>query len=743
MINLEDKNMKNSFSIVIALLALAVGCDKTVLTEQTTSQEESKPVVKTRIFAKVNEPETKSIVEVNGMTGKYVWEDSETISVYDGTSLLTFTEENKDLGIFSTLETPSGDLLYSVSPADAVSSPTSSTYTLTLKEEYTGYTSNTSNAIMVAGLPSDRGADKVFTFQHVAGLMRFTYENIPVGTTALRFSTSDKKINGAFSVAGTSVELLQTEATGTTSTKLTLPSAVSSPNTSMVFYVPVPTGDYTDFSVALLNGGDVVDGTSKTMTRNFTVSKGSIVNTPVITLNRVGSSDYVKITSSGDLEDGDYLIVYESGKVALDGSLDAIDAQGNYVDVTISDSKITATDSMNSIAFTYNSSDKTLRSKSGYYIGRTATSNGMNTSESTKYENTITFSSGNAVITSSGGPILQFYSTSGQERFRYYASTQKSIALYKKVTTPSGVQLSVPQNLGVDAANKRVSWRAVSGAASYTVTVNGNKTTGVTETYKDFVIEDGFYDVTVVACSGSASPLDSYAATLNAAKFGDPTLDPPAGFTTGTITNSSIVLNWEAVTNATKYYCSISPADAEPQYVFSNSVTFTGLTKDETYTISVIAIDETGKYSSSSVSTADPIDATAPTGLVLPYNYNDNASNLSSSYITKNGVGDYGTTNAKIKFDNEGDYLIFQVSQAVSSFSINTVQNGATNGSVLTLSGSVNGVSYTTIATFTISQGQNKSATKSSSSIDSSYRYIKLEMTTRKVNVGVGQISIN
>lgn len=143
---------------------------------------------------------------------------------------------------------------------------------------------------------------------------------------------------------------------------------------------------------------------------------------------------YEKITSTNDLSDGNYLIVYEGGSVAFDGSLSSLDAVGNTQGVTINNHQIETADP---IYFTYNASAKTLKSASGYYIGKTANSNGLDVSQSTVYTNTITFdASGNAVITASGGCTLRYNSANDQKRFRYYKSGQQAIQLYKKVGTP-------------------------------------------------------------------------------------------------------------------------------------------------------------------------------------------------------------------------------------------------------------------------------------------------------------------
>ncbi len=149
----------------------------------------------------------------------------------------------------------------------------------------------------------------------------------------------------------------------------------------------------------------------------------------------VTGSKYVKVTSVDDFTDGQYLIVYEEDGLAFDGSLETLDAVGNTITVTINNNEIAVTEATSASEFTINTTEgtSTIKSASGYYIGRTASSNGMNSSASEAYTNTISLIEGNAVITSSGGPTLRYNDASNQNRFRYFASGQKAIQLYKKV----------------------------------------------------------------------------------------------------------------------------------------------------------------------------------------------------------------------------------------------------------------------------------------------------------------------
>ena len=141
-----------------------------------------------------------------------------------------------------------------------------------------------------------------------------------------------------------------------------------------------------------------------------------------------------KVTSTPTTWDGDYLIVYETDGVAFNGSITKLDVVSNTQNVTITDGKIETTDCNFYFTIASVEGGYSIKSASGYYIGRTASKNGMDTSTSTVYSNAISITDGNTSI-KSNNLALQYNSTSGQTRFRYFSSTQKSIQLYKKVTS--------------------------------------------------------------------------------------------------------------------------------------------------------------------------------------------------------------------------------------------------------------------------------------------------------------------
>lgn len=159
---------------------------------------------------------------------------------------------------------------------------------------------------------------------------------------------------------------------------------------------------------------------------------------------------WTKVTSTPDSWDGDYLIVYEGGKVAFDGSLTKLDAEKNTTSVTISNGTITTIDCNFYFTIASKTGGFSIKSKSGLYIGNTKTgkkNNGLDAGSTDSYTNTLSVTDGVATITSTkNSTILKYNATSGQERFRYFKSGQQPIALYKKQggPAPEPTQVAAP-----------------------------------------------------------------------------------------------------------------------------------------------------------------------------------------------------------------------------------------------------------------------------------------------------------
>ena len=294
-----------------------------------------------------------------------------------------------------------------------------------------------------------------------------SYGTLQYNASSPRFTT--------YTSGQTSIELYKKA--GQTTTKTLSSIAVSGQTTTFdvgdtFSFGGTVTATYSDNSTADVTSSTTFSGynmsTAGTQEVTASYTEGDITKTAKynITVNQqqqptgnvpmTANGDFIKITSTANLVDGEYLIVYESGNLAFNGGLSTLDATGNKISVTISSSTISATSSVLAATFTYNSTDKTLKSKSGYYIGQTANDNGLKTDTSTKYTNTISFDgSGNANIVSSGA-YLRYNSSTDQSRFRYFKSSsytnQKAVQLYLRTASwGSSFLSSITCNNGVTA----------------------------------------------------------------------------------------------------------------------------------------------------------------------------------------------------------------------------------------------------------------------------------------------------
>ena len=150
------------------------------------------------------------------------------------------------------------------------------------------------------------------------------------------------------------------------------------------------------------------------------------------------SATYTRVTADQADWSGEYLLVYEAGSLAFDGSLSTVDAVNNYQAVTIDGDTITASPS---IAVTIEAVDGgyVLKSASGQYLYQSSDANKLastaNQSTAAKYPLTISVVADGVDLALSSGPHLRFNATANQMRFRYFKSAtytaQKPVTLFK------------------------------------------------------------------------------------------------------------------------------------------------------------------------------------------------------------------------------------------------------------------------------------------------------------------------
>lgn len=232
------------------------------------------------------------------------------------------------------------------------------------------------------------------------------------------------------------------------------------------------------------------------------------------------------------------------------------------------------------------------------------------------------------------GGTAQTWDTMGKDYPYTLAETEENTVYYLSVSSTANCQmiklvlsyepathkttLETPANLQV-SAERVVSWDAVSGAASYEVTIGESTFTSETTSYDAAAIADDYYDVAVVAVpSDKENYKNSAAATLTGAKFGTPTLATPT-LKEGVIDGASISVSWSVDERATAgYNCELFKDGVkvgESQTVNAGAVTFTGLDAETAYVVKVnaIAVEGAKSYAASSVATLDVTTKAAST----------------------------------------------------------------------------------------------------------------------------------
>ena len=164
---------------------------------------------------------------------------------------------------------------------------------------------------------------------------------------------------------------------------------------------------------------------------------------------------YTKVTKAPADWSGTYLIVSEGDKLIMDGSLDKLDVEGNKVDVTITDSKITGDYAKYAFTVEPMTGGYAIKSASGKYISGKSGSNKLN-SGSTQSLNTIELTSGKVIVTSDGRTLQYNNAAKNGTRFRYYKSqNQQPISLYK-IETAAKQQVETPTANVADGAEIEV-----------------------------------------------------------------------------------------------------------------------------------------------------------------------------------------------------------------------------------------------------------------------------------------------
>lgn len=312
--------------------------------------------------------------------------------------------------------------------------------------------------------------------------------------------------------------------------------------------------------------------------------------TTEVDLSNLQEGVFYKVTSAPEDWSGVYLVVYETGNVALNGGLETIDATNNTIGVTIANGAITLNDDLvNSVVTIAKNGDAyTVKSASGYYIGGVSESNKINQNKDTALLNTLELNADGSVNVVSNGTYLRYNKTAGQYRFRYYksssASDMEAIHLYKlngELPAPKIVLDKPVVTATATGTTINVSWEAVEGAKDYTVTFNGGESTqtATTAQFTDLAYNTN-YTVSVVANplneeTHKASEAGEAVVKTEADPNAEPTPEPttPKSVTYTVTSTSEVSVSGSVPTGATKTYT--STYNTKCQLTAGNSMTLT------------------------------------------------------------------------------------------------------------------------------------------------------------------------
>lgn len=438
---------------------------------------------------------------------------------------------------------------------------------------------------LIEGVDTQDGHGGNLKFHRLAAIGRMNLKGVPAGETiqTITITFDEAVLNG-----NVTINFAETTATYATTggNAVTLSGSLTAAAETPIFFTCFPaecTGAYTidveTDKAYYQKTGSISAEKPLTFTAGNVLSFGASV---VKTEDKATDKVYTKVTKA-NLADysGEYLLVYEAGNVAFDGSLATLDANKNGFTVTISENTISGDYSSKAFTIAKVEGGYSVQSAEGYYIGNSASDdNKLNTAA--EYDATYLNTIENCVLKGKGGLALQYNKTSGTERFRYYKSAQQTVALYRLNGTGSdeeivSEQLVAPTNVSAEVAGNVVtlSWDEVANASGYAVTY-GETTEETTETSIELTLEyETTYNFSVVAKGDGVYYTDSAATEVPATTEKKPEGGAVVPKTvTYTVTSSSAVtVSGDAPTGSSATYK--STYGTKYQLTAGNSMTLT------------------------------------------------------------------------------------------------------------------------------------------------------------------------
>lgn len=258
--------MKSFYCLPLAAAAiLFAGCSQEQITPSINGKDGKVITITANAEAPVS---TKATVTDKGVIA---WSEGDQIGVFDiaKSTVTPFTYvsgSNKD---FSATVAEGTSLDFAVAPySEDEAVLDNGEFSIVFPGAYENYVPGTTNAPMIATSAVESNGSYTFNFKHLAALAKVTYKNVPVGTKTF-YLEADNAIAGENSYNSTAeaTEFTTPTTKAAKDVMLDLASAVTEPNQTMSFYVPIPVGTYANFKVSLLDAGsNTISLTAKQVT---------------------------------------------------------------------------------------------------------------------------------------------------------------------------------------------------------------------------------------------------------------------------------------------------------------------------------------------------------------------------------------------------------------------------------------------------------------------------------------------
>ena len=272
--------LKDCF-LVLALSFLAISCAK----EEMEAPMDA-PTVETAYNSYILATVAQTKATISDDYVKVSWDKKDTLSVY--TSKGRFVDFVYDTQVEQGVVRFKGDLedgevidRYAVFPAGEHVVSDDQLY-VNLPKEY-DYESGRIRPVLMADITSK---DEVLTFNHLGGMMAFDVKGVPVGASSFQFSTS-KQVTGLFEVDNNEISVSDQEKNSTVTFNFSPLKTVE----DMKFFVPMPAGEYTGFTVSVMDDEQTLATKSST--------KSNLIQRTGLKKFSFAASDIVYVTVNG------------------------------------------------------------------------------------------------------------------------------------------------------------------------------------------------------------------------------------------------------------------------------------------------------------------------------------------------------------------------------------------------------------------------------------------------------------